>query len=310
MFLYLLQMHETKKEKKDKKNDLLSNNKDKNLDNINKDDDEEIDVIKLLKNIKLPDHDTSNKKNEDNLIKSENIKIEDDNINISSKELKHGIQSFNNPSFSGNKNNSLGNCCKGICNCLFKKVDHSYFEDLDLHKSIIIIIILKIVLLLIFIGVRIKSSTEEIPLGFVYTTIFCALDCIYIFYKLNFNKYDENFIERKCCLGFHMFMLFSFKELIYLLLLYILINVIQDEQHNKIFVACFAIKILYLLYFYAYFKVRDGLIHYGILTVFGIVIMCISVSILLFFFTIIDVRIVFIICSIEMFFFSFRNYYS
>ena len=66
MFLYLLQMHETKKEKKDKKNDLLSNNKDKNLDNINKDDDEEIDVIKLLKNIKLPDHDTSNKKNEDN----------------------------------------------------------------------------------------------------------------------------------------------------------------------------------------------------------------------------------------------------
>ncbi len=89
-----------KKGKKNENNDLFSNNIDKNLDNINKENDEEIDFLKLLQNIKLPDDkvkkiSTSIKKNEDNLIISENIKIKDDNINIP----------FNNPSLSKNKCN-------------------------------------------------------------------------------------------------------------------------------------------------------------------------------------------------------------
>lgn len=95
---------------------------------------EEIEVIKFLENIKLSDDDnikftTSNKKNEDKLIISENIKIKDYNINIASKELNHGIESFNNHSFSRNKNNFLVDCFKGIYNC------NSDFEGLDLHKS-------------------------------------------------------------------------------------------------------------------------------------------------------------------------------
>ena len=189
-------------------------------------------------------------------------------------------------------------------NICFKKTNICYYEGLNLHMSIAIIIFQNLFYLSTFIG---QSRSEfEIPLPSIYMMIVIATDCIFIFYKLFFKRYYESFTKRTCCIVLHLIFFFLFKSFIYFMLFLILKDVIENEEPNKIFIAFLSIKIVYLLYFSIYFFVRDGLIHYGILTVFGIVIMGISVSISLLGLSLKDVRIVLIICSVEMFFIHLR----
>ena len=313
LYLYRDQL-KIDKEKKDKEesNDLYSGS-DKNLDDINKKNDEEIqvnDVFEILKNVKLSDVDIKylTPKKEDNLIISDN-KInndncndnDNDNIDIFSNKLNKNIEGFNNPSFQRKRINSLGDCFRGMFNICFKKTNICYYEGLNLHMSIAIIIFQNLFYLSTFIG---QIRTEfEIPLPSIYMMIVIATDCIFIFYKLFFKRYYESFTKRTCCIVLHLIFFFLFKSFIYFILFLILKDVIENEEPNKIFIAFLSIKIVYLLYFSIYFFVRDGLIHYGFLTIFGIMIMCISVLISLFFFSLKDVIILFIICSVEMFFF-------
>lgn len=52
---------------------------------------------------------------------------------------------------------------------------------------------------------------------------------------------------------------------------------IQDEHPNEIFYGYFSVENVFLLYCAIYFYVRDGLISYATLTLFGIAILTLSI---------------------------------
>ena len=93
---------------------------------------------------------------------------------------------------------------------------------------------------------------------------------------------------------------FTLKIIIYHILFLIIKYKFQNEKPNNILISFFSFKIIFLLYCTFYFFTRDGLINYAILTIFGIAILLATGLISPLWFSLKDVGIELILCSVRM----------
>lgn len=100
-----------------------------------------------------------------------------------------------------------------------------------------------------------------------------------------------------------MINLLSLKSFLYIFLYLLLEKIILDPKPNKVFIGYFAVKNVFLIYCTIYLFIRDGLICYSTLTIFGIVILIISALISMTYLFLKDVLIQFIMNVVEMIFF-------
>ena len=91
------------------------------------------------------------------------------------------------------------------------------------------------------------KGMEDFSIPSIYGMIIFFAFTLYIFYKLFFKKYDENYKEKNCILIFHIFNIFGFKIFIYLFEFVIIKDGIIIERPNDILIACLSFK-YYLAY--------------------------------------------------------------
>ena len=211
------------------------------------------------------------------------------------KKEKNGIDKNNNKNITQNP-------CGTVYKVCFKKAEKSYYEGLKLHTSFIYYIIQNFVFLISFTG-KINTQFLDKSIAPIYLIVYLVLCAVYIFWKLFYKKYDENFTEKKGWIYFHLFNLFIFKAFMYYFLYLILLYTIQAESPVKIFIWFFTIKNTFLIYCAVYLFARNGLISYATLTIFGIVILIISTLFSMITLNLKDVLIQFIMGVVGMLFF-------
>ena len=286
------------------------NSDDNNNDEV-PDEDTYNEIIEILANVKIETVYDDN--NEFDLI--QDVRIDDKfrkilNIEITQEKLDKVINILDkydknkkNSTDNNNKNiNSSETLCGTLYNVCFKKAERSYYEGLNLHAGFIYYIIQNFIFLSSFIGIT-KSNGMGDSIGWIYAMIILLLCAVYIFRKLFFKKYDENFTKKECWIVFHLFNLFMLKSLMYIILYLILQDTILDPKPGNVFIGFFAVKNVFLIYCTVYFFVRDGLISYVTLTLFGIAILIISAFISMIYLFLKDVLIQFIMSVVGMIFF-------
>ena len=276
------------------------------------DDNTDKDVMEILANVKIESvyNDTAFDTMQDILADDKFKKILNISDNISEekmKEMNNFINNFsiNKKDINNNNNNNINSSkdsLETIYNVCFKKDENSYYEGLKLQNSFIFYIIQNFLFLASFISISKPKETDDYISG-ISAVVILALCAVYIFWKLFYRKYDESFTEKNCWIIFHLFNLFLLKSMLYLYLFIILVNVIQDEYPNKIFYGYFSIENVFLLYCAIYFCVRDGLISYATLTLFGIAILTLSILFSMIGLFLKDVLILLIMCVVAMIFF-------
>ena len=264
----------------------------------NNEENQENDVLEILKNVKLSDKEykyiDSLKKNKNNLVSFKSNNNDDDNANNEElgNEINPNEEILRFPPAPKFKSNFIGDCFSAIRSFVFKKVERSDYEGLRLHISLSIIIVQYILYTLSSYSYY-SNPDFEFRLPMIYGIIICTLWCDYIFYKLFYKKYGQTFTN-KCTIIFNLLGLCTFKEYLYFFLILAI--------GGKIFMAAFIIKITYLIYFCSYLNIYDGLIHYGILSLFGFMILCIGVLISLNWLSLKEAGIELIISCVEMIF--------
>jgi hypothetical protein len=252
-------------------------------------------MVKLLQTEKYNPNRNKDKLGKENLDFLKNFNFNNSNNNIIfPNEL---IQDKKSRSNEYNFFYCLGDCFSAIYNFCFKIGDRNDFKGLNLHKFFFYYIIENLLFLSMFLN-DLEFKEEQIPA--IYMLIIILSFTIYIFYKLFLKKYHEEFTSRTCCIIFYMFMIIAFKVYIYALTYFIIKYEIKHKTLYKVFMACFSIKILFLLYCYIYFFISDGLVKYANLTIFGFVILLLAGLISFFWFSLRDVIIELIICSVQM----------
>ena len=291
-------------------NYLYENSDDNNNDEV-PDEDTYNEIIEILANVKIETVYDDN--NEFDLI--QDVRIDDKfrkilNIEITQEKLDKVINILDkydknkkNSTDNNNKNiNSSETLCGTLYNVCFKKAERSYYEGLNLHAGFIYYIIQNFIFLSSFIGIT-KSNGMGDSIGWIYAMIILLLCAVYIFRKLFFKKYDENFTKNDFWIFFHLFNLLSLKFFMYIILYLILQDTILDPKPGNVFIGFFAVKNVFLIYCTVYFFARDGLISYVTLTFFGIVILIISALISMIYLFLKDVLIQFIMSVVGMIFF-------
>ena len=269
------------------------------------------DVMEILANVKIETvyNDSAFDTMQDILADDKFKKILNISDNISEEKMKE-MNNFINNYYANKKNindnnnniNSSKVSLETIYNVCFKKDENSYYEGLKLENSLIFYIIQNFLFLVSFKSISKPKETDDFT-GGIFAVVFFALCAVYIFWKLFYRKYDESFTESNRWIIFHLFNLFLLKQMLFLYLFIVLVNVIQDEYPNKIFYWYISIINIFLLYCAIYFYVRDGLISYATLTLFGIAILTLSILFSMIGLFLKDVLILLIMCVVAMIFF-------
>ena len=268
------------------------------------------DVMEILANVKIETvyNDSAFDTMQDILADDKFKKILNISDNISEEKMKE-MNNFINNYYANKKNindnnniNSSKVSLETIYNVCFKKNENSYYEGLKLENSLIFYIIQNFLFLVSFKSISKPKETDDFT-GGIFAVVFFALCAVYIFWKLFYRKYDESFTESNRWIIFHLFNLFLLKQMLFLYLFIVLVNVIQDEYPNKIFYWYISIINIFLLYCAIYFYVRDGLISYATLTLFGIAILTLSILFSMIGLFLKDVLILLIMCVVAMIFF-------
>ena len=242
-------------------------------------------------------------KNSDIITSSPEISAEDNTNTINLNEnIVNSNDLFNENKTSFNCISCLFNFCHILRNTFdfcFKEGDYSYFEGYKLDKSFIYYFVQYA--LLAFDLSNSKDIEEEVNLVLIYAIIIFVPISIYLFYKMYFKKYHENYSNINCYILFwYFYSIIIFKIFLYLIIYLIIKSGFHTENTFKILGNSFFYKAIFLLYCIIYFNYRDGLIHYLNIIIFGIVELLIMGLISLKWFNLKNVIIELILCAIEM----------
>ena len=170
------------------------------------------------------------------------------------------------------------------------------FKDLNLHTSFIFYIIQYLVYIIVFIFDKEKySETSKILsiIGVVIGSLFGS----YFFYKLNYNKFNEEYIKDSNT----FFMVLSMLKMAIYYLFYLLIkSELRNKNAKEIFYVCFCFKIVILIFCFFHFKKASEKINYFRIFMFEIFCALISSLILLLIYSKTEFIIGLIICSIQI----------
>ena len=242
------------------------------------------------------------------------------NKEITLKKAKEENIIINNNNYNNNNNKSNTNekkehkslqCCICFASCLgfLDFFFNDYFEDhcaccisdkyesLNLHKSFIFYIFQYLIYVIIFKF----SDFEYLNVWSIVGAIVPGLYGLYIFYKLNYKKFRQNYISYS---RFYDFLSISiFKGSVYYLFYRLIKEELLNKNVNEIFIVSFCFKIIFLIFCFFYFMKAKG-INFCIIITFGIIGVLISSLVLLFWFSKTEFIIELIICSIQIILFN------
>ena len=195
----------------------------------------------------------------------------------------------------------LSSCCDYLCGCCcldkcFEKADTERYEDLNLQISFLIYFVQYLLYLIILLN----GNSKRLPSLYIQFMIIIALFSTYIFYKLNFKKYDERFLANTCLISFYFIVISIFKGLIYFLMNLIIKEGFNNENAFGILIAFFCFKMAFLLINSFYFMVRDGLVNYCIIFSNGIIPALIVSLITFFCLSLLEFEILIIMCVVQI----------
>lgn len=188
----------------------------------------------------------------------------------------------------------LGECC--CLNQCFEKADTERYEDLNLQISFLIYFVQYLIYLIILLTGNIK----ELPSFYIMYMIIIALSSTYIFYKLNFKKFDERFVNNTGIIVFFFIVISNFKGIIFFLIYLIIKEGFNNKNAFGIFIAFFCFKMVFLLINSFYFMVREGLVNYCIIFSNGIIPSLIVSLITFFCLSLLEFKILIIMCIVQI----------
>lgn len=190
----------------------------------------------------------------------------------------------------------FNDCIEDHCECCIS----DKYEFLNLHRSFIFYIIQYLIY-----GIIPKFvDFESLFIISIVLVNVNGLNGLIIFYKLNYRKFSEKFLENTYMRFIDFISISLLKGSIYFFFYYMIKDGLENKNANEIFIVSFCFKIIFLILCSFHYKAARGRLNFIFIIIFGIIGILISSLILFFWFSLTEFIIELIICSIQVILFN------